>query len=436
MFIRKANTRTSKSGTTYYTHRLCHNTRTGDSVRQEILLNLGTYFNVKQEYWQSLCTRIKVLWSRQTEMGFAASLPIHVEATAQWIVAKLFKKSKEKVKEREEARKKQEKKAKAQQKQEPEAPWPSVDPAQDPSASRTVGVEHVSLWAIEKLELDTLLQSLGLTPAMQKTVLGQIVGRMAAPSNDRDTHHWLANKSGLGEFLGYNFANQSSRQLYRASDVLHKHWPTIEDHLFTQAMKALGTSPRTTLYDLANTYLEGSGKHMRKAARGYSKEKRYECPLLTLGMLLDQSGLVRRSRVFPGNVCEAKTLEPMLKGGQVPSESIIVMDRGIATEDRLRWLRDQGYRYVVASRRRKRFFNADEAEYLTSATGTRLALYREEKDGEVYVRVHSRPREAVEKAMVEKLMKRYEAELHKIKKGLSRPYTHKRPSVIERVSGV
>jgi len=82
MFIRKANTRTSKSGTTYYTHRLCHNTRTGDSVRQEILLNLGTRFTVEQEYWRSLCERIKVLWSRQTEMGFAASLPIHVEAAA------------------------------------------------------------------------------------------------------------------------------------------------------------------------------------------------------------------------------------------------------------------------------------------------------------------------------------------------------------------
>jgi len=68
-------------------------------------------------------------------------------------------------------------KAKGKGKEKAEVPWPSVDPAQDPSASRTVGVEHVSLWAIKKLELDTLLQSLGLTPAMQKTVLGQIVDR-------------------------------------------------------------------------------------------------------------------------------------------------------------------------------------------------------------------------------------------------------------------
>jgi len=76
------------------------------SARREILLNLGIYFNVQQEHWQPLCERIKVLWSRQTEMGFAASLPIHVEAAAQWIVTKLSKKTEEKVKEREEARKK------------------------------------------------------------------------------------------------------------------------------------------------------------------------------------------------------------------------------------------------------------------------------------------------------------------------------------------
>ena len=37
------------------------------------------------------------------------------------------------------------------------------------------------------------------------------------------------------------------------------------------------------------------------------------------------------------------------------------MDRGIATEDRVRWLRGSGYRYLVVSRERKRRFDAGAA---------------------------------------------------------------------------
>ena len=52
--------------------------------------------------------------------------------------------------------------------------------------------------------------------------------------------------------------------------------------------------------------------------RGHSKEKRSDCALLTLGLVLDGSGFVRRSQVFAGRVDEDKTLEPMLKALHAP----------------------------------------------------------------------------------------------------------------------
>ena len=55
-----------------------------------------------------------------------------------------------------------------------------------------------------------------------------------------------------------------------------------------------------TLYDLTNTYFEGEAGGRPKARRGHSKEKRTDCPLLTLGLVLDASGFVRRSQVFAG----------------------------------------------------------------------------------------------------------------------------------------
>ena len=107
-----------------------------------------------------------------------------------------------------------------------------------------------------------------------------------------------------------------------------------------------------TLYDLTNTYFEGALKGNPKAARGHSKEQRSECPLLTLGLVLDASGFVKRSQVFAGNAVEARTLQEMLKGLQAPAGALVVMDRGIATEHNLAWLRAEGYRYLVVSRER------------------------------------------------------------------------------------
>ena len=72
-------------------------------------------------------------------------------------------------------------------------------------------------------------------------------------------------------------------------------------------------APTIALHDLTNTYYEGQAADQPKAKRGHSKEGRTDCPLLTLGLVLDASGFVRRSRVFAGNVTECETLEGMLE---------------------------------------------------------------------------------------------------------------------------
>ena len=46
-----------------------------------------------------------------------------------------------------------------------------------------------------------------------------------------------------------------------------------------------------------------------KAQRGHSKEKRSDCPLVTLALVLDASGFPKRSEVFAGNVSEPATLK-------------------------------------------------------------------------------------------------------------------------------
>ena len=94
-----------------------------------------------------------------------------------------------------------------------------------------------------------------------------------------------------------------------------------------------------------------------KAQRGHSTEKRTDSPLLTLGLVLDASGFVRHSEVFAGAVNEDTTLEPMLEALQAPSDALVALDAGVATEANVAWLREGGYRYLVVSRERTRRFD-------------------------------------------------------------------------------
>ena len=172
---------------------------------------------------------------------------------------------------------------------------------------RSVGVEHVGLWAMDQLGLRSCLEKLGIGASLRAAAIGSIIARMARPGSERAARRWLGERSALDELLGVDFQTLDPMQLYRASDALMAHREAIEHHLFDRAMDLFDLRPTVTLFDLTNTYFEGEARG-QPARRGHSKEKRTDCPLLTLGLVLDASGFVRRSQVFAGNVREHHTL--------------------------------------------------------------------------------------------------------------------------------
>ncbi len=84
----------------------------------------------------------------------------------------------------------------------------------------------------------------------------------------------------------------------------------IEQAVLTRVSDLFGLDWPVTLDDLTNTFFEGAALGNPKAQRGHSKEKRSDCPLVTLGLVLDGSGFVRRSQTFDGAVSEGTTRDP------------------------------------------------------------------------------------------------------------------------------
>jgi transposase len=410
MYIRRTQTRNTTTGERYFTHRLVRCERLGGKVRQVTLLNLGRHFALPQTDWPTLCARLEAILSGQEALLVGCGSRL-VEREAQRLAALLLARRGVST---------------------PEPACAAVAPVAVHSIEvdslrlsrpRTVGVEAVGLWAMGQLDFIALLQELGLTGPQRAAVLGVILGRLAAPGSELATQRWLCERSGLGELLDVDYEAMSLMQFYRASDVLMRHREALEEALFARVSELFGLEWTVTLYDLTNTYFEGEAPINRKARRGHSKEKRSDCPLLTLGLVLDGSGFVRRSQVFDGNVVEGTTLAGMLAGLGAPAGALVVMDRGIATEANLTWLRAHGYRYLVVSRERQRQFDPSQAADLFSAGGACVSVQRvaDAEGQEVRLYCHSALRARKEEAISARFAQRFEAELQALADGLSRP---------------
>ncbi len=432
MFIRQTRTRNTLTGEGYFTFRLVRGERIGGKVRQITVLNLGRHFPIKQEHWPLLCSRIEQLLQPQ-ETLLSIVCPASIERAAQRYVGQLVARAPQV----EEAAPAAGNGGETAAIEHPTPEFHEVDiNSLQQTQPRSVGVEHVALQVLAQLGFVQKLTELGVNAVTRAAILGNLIARMAHPASELATWHWLQTHSALGELIDVDFEAMSHMRLYRASDVLMQHRAEIEAHLFSSVQTLFGLEETVTLYDLTNTYFEGQGDANPKAQRGRSKEKRSDCPLVTLGLVLDGSGFVRRSKTFAGNVSEGTTLEGMLSGLGAPPGALVIMDAGIATEANVAWLAEHGHRYLVVRRGGARQFDDTHALAIETAGGETVRVQKElSEDGkEVRLYCHSTGREAKETAMVTRFTQGFEAGLQKIADGLQKPRAEKRyDKLLERI---
>ena len=119
---------------------------------------------------------------------------------------------------------------------------------------------------MEWLGINTLLTGLGFNGVQRDAAAGLLIGRMAAPGSERATGRWLREQSALGELLDADFDAMPPIRLYRTSDLLVRHRDKIEAALFTSIRDLFALPVTVTLYDLTNTYFEGTAAGNAKAA--------------------------------------------------------------------------------------------------------------------------------------------------------------------------
>jgi len=429
MFIRKVHHKNKKNRRQYYTHKLVDSIRTERGPRQRDILNLGVDFDLPKEQWKDLANCIEGIISGQKPL---IEYPKVIRRLAGRYAKKIIREQASVIAETEHLP--------------PDYATIDVNSLLNEEA-RTIGAEYIVYETIKELAIERKLRNLGLDKHQLAAALGVIAGRMIVPGSERSTHYWLQNISALDELMGVDFSNLSLDRVYKVSDWLLKHKDALEEHLRRTEGRLFALEEKIILYDLTNTFLEGSGKYNPKARYGRGKDKRSDCLLVTLGLVLDMHGFPKKTRIFEGNVSEPKTLETMIRGlsgadisGAVLFTPTIVLDAGIASEENIQWLKDNHYHYIVVSRKKKKELPPEltmiavKEDEKTKTVIVQAGLLKNQETQELELYCHSVDKEKKEESIKGKFQQRFEDELRKARNSLYlRNGTKRYDKVVERI---
>ncbi len=297
---------------------------------------------------------------------------------------------------------------------------------------RSLGPEYVGYSMYQRLGFDDMFRKLGIAERQRKLMSLSIIGRLVDPGSENATRLWARELSAIDELLEEDLSRLGHNSLYRISDVIFKHKDEIETHLCAKERSIFNLKESLCLYDLTNTFLEGRSESIPKARFGRSKEKRSDCRLLTLGMVVDELGFCKKSTVLEGSVSEPQTLKDMIESlsanqepGHLPT---VVMDAGIATQDNLSYLREKGYHYLCVSRTKPLAHPNIDPTAMKEVHKDKHNLVQAQSfktDDELLLYCHSLKMESKERAMQDSLCQRFEDDLDKIIVSISKRYSNK-----------
>jgi transposase len=196
-----------------------------------------------------------------------------------------------------------------------------------------------------------------------------VARRLHAPSSDLSTYEWIQ-KEAFADAGGIK-----PQHIYRALDQLIKHREKIEVGIFKEFQRTLGLKTDLVFYDLTSSYFEGEGPELAKY--GKSKDNKPDRKQLVLALAMID-GIPLAHEVFEGNTADRPTLKhavKKLKGKFNIGRIIFVADRGLFSRENLDFLDEEGYEYIIATRRR---LDREMEELMTSRVEAKGRVFAKE----------------------------------------------------------
>lgn len=177
-----------------------------------------------------------------------------------------------------------------------------------------------------------------------------VLSRLVAPGSKLKTVDYL---------WRYNGVSYDINKVYRYLDRLCDRNPIapgikdrIEQITFAHSATVMGGCIDVVFYDITTLYFEAADEDDLRRT-GYSKDGKFDCPQVLLGLLVTRDGLPISYEIFEGDLSEKKTFIPLLKRAQqkfgFPSP-IVVADAGLLSRKNIDALVKDGYEYILGAR--------------------------------------------------------------------------------------
>lgn len=301
-----------------------------------------------------------------------------------------------------------------------------------------LGLELVRMLGLDRFFAKAILSGREDIP-WHVMALVLVLMRLAEPSSELHIAEHLFEKSALADLLGIPAEKVNDDRLYRALDKLLPHKSKLEVHLKERLGELFDLEYDLLLYDITSTYFEGEAKSNPLAKRGYSRDHRGDCKQVTIALVVDRNGIPLAYEVFAGNRHDSTTVEEiveLVEGRYGKADRIWVMDRGMASEDNMDFLKEENRRYILGTP--KSMLKKFERELLSSDwrkvhDGLEVKQCAAPDGKEVFILCRSSDRREKEKAMHERFEARIEKGLEKIASGCGK--RRYKTSVVERRVG-
>ena len=404
MFIKKVRKRNGRTQKLYEYLHLVESVRTEKGPRQRLVLNLGN-LQIEPSQYQSLARRIEDILTGQRSL---VELDKTLERSAREAARKIFKKQSEQLEEKQ------------------ASDFHSVDlNSLEVESPRSLGPEYLchSVW--KELGMEEFFEKQGVSANVTPLLEALVVGRLVDPGSERYTKGWAERRSALYELTGTPLRS-SLNSYYRAGDTLYGLKKELEEHLCNTEKELFSLSEKLFFLDLTNSYFEGEAAGNPKAVWGRSKEKRSDCKLVTLGLIVDESGFAKYSELFPGNQYEAETLAGMVRSLEEHlepgSDRTIVIDAGLATVENLEWLKKDSYHYIAVNRGKAPFekeFSKMKVLTEDEKKGIKIEVKRFIQEQEVYLLCRSEKKIHKERSMRTRVEQLFTERLEYYRAGLT-----------------
>lgn len=288
---------------------------------------------------------------------------------------------------------------------------------------REIGAEWICYNTWQQLGIDKVLIDNDFTQSEIQLAQTQIVSRAVYPGSELATSKWIKENSAITEITGFELSKINKDRLYKSALKLNSIKKQLEQHLSIKTNEIFDIQDKIVLYDLTNTYFEGEKRNSSLAKFGRSKEKRSDCKLVVLALVVNIYGFIKHSSIHEGNFSDCSGLDKIIQSLDSATGTIkplIVLDAGIATKENLALIRSKGYHYLCVSRTKLKNYKFDAnsmVTYLETKTKKEVRLKKviTEDNTDFCIEIKSDRKALKERGMKGRFDGRFEAELEKIK---------------------